>query len=189
MRPLPFAVLLLVAASAPGLSSAQQADALHAGERVRVLSRRHSGEFTLLDSDGHTLLFQDTSGSTSFSLPVDSIWRLQVRRPRPSLQAGARGAGIGFLAGFISVAVVVKIMGKDEDPYAAGAAAIVLVPGVSIVGFLLGVGHPGHHWQTFRGPTGISLRPAGRSRFMISFSYRMQAWQSRDRGRPLSTGG
>jgi hypothetical protein len=149
---------------------------------VDVESGLHWGEYTVLEADGHALLLGDSASSTSFSLPIGSIWRLQVRRLRSPLVRGAIVGGIGFLvAGGAGAAVGYATGGTGDRCFAlclTGGETAVLSGGMLgaagfVVGFLVGFSDPGFHWQTVGLPTDISVRPEGPTRAMISFSYRM----------------
>jgi len=162
MRALLPVVLVLLAASSGDLA-AQHVQAPRSGDRVRITGGTTSGEFTFLTREGDTLVLRKAMGVDTLRVPLSSIGSLAVRRSRTSGRGAARGAGIGFLIGG-GTGALIGLMSGDDPPgfmsFSAGEKAVVLGGALGLLGTLIGViggaSNPGQRWEAL--PTGTFTR-------------------------------
>lgn len=171
---------LLLTASGAGLS-AQRVERPRAGERVRISGGAHPGEFTLTGWQADTLLVLDTLEEETLRVPLASVDRLSVRRPRTPAEEALRG-GIAGLFFFGGSGALMGLTAGDDGPdctlcLTAGEKALLYGGAAGSVGLLLGgiVGalNPGERWQRVPTRTHVTVAPQPGARIGVAFSLRI----------------
>lgn len=190
-RLLALAVGLAVPALAvPALAAAQGAPAAPAhphasptapGTRVRLEgatlgARPLVGTLTRLDAERVGVLL---AGGDTIVLPVETVSRLQVARPRPSLQRNMTvGGTLGMLAGaglYLSWCHADRegcrrdgahdpSRASDDQPMSVGALAVI---GGAVVGAGLAYALTPPRWETLALPVRVGLAPTSRGGLAI----------------------
>ncbi len=172
-----------------GAVSAQEAPALVAGARVRVIALKADCTYpevapcygnvvgSLESIDSATIVVRRANGTT-VAFPRERGTRLDLRRPG-SCSGGKRGGcvALGFLGGAAFGAVTGLIIGHMNGctwgAQNVGCAAFlgVAIPG-ALVGVFVGAVVGGEHWKSASLPARLGLGPDGSGRLALGLSVR-----------------
>ncbi len=161
---LAFSLLLASALLLPATAAAQEASV---GDRVRVLSPTARGAFVLRGVRGDSLELGALADSSTFLVPLSTIERLDVRRPRARGRGAVRGFGIGLVIGAVTGLAIGLAEGDDEEGFIVFTAEEkALLAGIGLgglggaAGAVVGAIAPGSRWERVSASARARIAPA-----------------------------
>jgi hypothetical protein len=160
-----------------------QEEAALPGSRVRVWTGlnergnptgpRRTGQITAWTADSVVL---DAPGARgALAVPITSVSRMDVSRPRTVLEGAGRIGAVGVVIGGVTGAVL-GIREGDDWFFSAKAKAvgygIILGGAGGLAGMLVGALAPGERWQRVPLPGQVSVSPGGRDGVAVSTAFR-----------------
>jgi hypothetical protein len=150
------------------------------GSRVRISTLSSKGTFTVAGVRADSLiLYESAASAETVTMPLHSITKLEVARPRPRREGAQLVAGVGFLIGATVGGAVGLASGDDPPglmPLTAREKAIILGVGLggagALVGGVLGLAEPGMRWDPVDLSHRVSLAGTRNGALAVTYSYR-----------------
>lgn len=163
-----------------------QGQVVRDGEWVQIASPMVTGTLLVVGMEEEVLVLESFGGAERLHVPLASVQRLAVDRPRPPGAAALRGAGFGFLIGVVVGAVSGASSGDDEcnidegpcilqltaRQKAVGEGVVLGVVGAGL-GAVIGAAIPGRQWGRVELPVQVEATAdrSGRFAFIADIAH------------------